>query len=460
MKGDDTMSYMNASNSEYFPLFVATDVDAITDQEIIRMISEHMTYVPRYQLLEDYYLGKHEILNRELSSEDKPNNQPIANYPRLIVDTRTGYFSGKPVSYKSVDSDKEDAETLELYNEIMRYNDEHDENAELTKLTGIFGYAFEIHYTDENADTNFVHISPKEMFVVYNDSLKPEIVMAVRYYIYTDVSTKERKFRAEIYKDSEVITAEGRSKGEAFDKAEKQEHYYGRVPVIEFMNNEEKQGDFETVINLIDSYELTLADSVNEINYMNDAYLVIKDVTVEDDDISDMKNNRVINLQGEGEAQWLVKSVNDTHIQNTLNRLDEDIHKFSYTPNMDDEAFGSASGTALKFRLYSLESTISVKERKFAKSLNNRIDLILGYEETRSGNTYDADSIIPVFSRNIPVNTKEQVEIASMLQNLVSKETLLAQLPMIEDAKSELDKVAEERETQYANFIDDNPDEE
>lgn len=57
-------------------------------------------------------------------------------------------------------------------------------------------------------------------------------------------------------------------------------HYYGEVPVIIYLNNEEMKGDFENVISIVDSYDKSQADSANDFEYFTDAYLVLKDITV------------------------------------------------------------------------------------------------------------------------------------------------------------------------------------
>lgn len=55
-----------------------------------------------------------------------------------------------------------------------------------------------------------------------------------------------------------------------------QQHYFGAVPVTEFWNNEEQQGDFEQQISLIDAYNVLMSDRVNDKEQLVDAILKIK----------------------------------------------------------------------------------------------------------------------------------------------------------------------------------------
>ena len=57
---------------------------------------------------------------------------------------------------------------------------------------------------------------------------------------------------------------------------------------------------------------------------------------------------------------------------------------------------------------------------------------------------FDYASVTPFFKRNIPVNITETVQLVQALTGVVSTETLLAQLPFIEDVQIEMEKLEEE----------------
>jgi SPP1 family phage portal protein len=76
--------------------------------------------LPRYKHLQAYYEGRHDILNKTVSDESKPNNKLVNDYPGYIVDLITGYFMGKPVAYSSKSGN--DA-YLQALQDIFDYND-------------------------------------------------------------------------------------------------------------------------------------------------------------------------------------------------------------------------------------------------------------------------------------------------------------------------------------------------
>ena len=218
------------------------------------------------------------------------------------------------------------------------------------------------------------------------------------------------------------------------------------VPIVVYNNNEEEIGDFESVISLIDAYDKMESDSLNDFEYFVDAYLCLSGLVADTDDISTMKENRVLLLDSDSDAKWLIKDTNDTNIENVKSRLDADIHKFSKVPDISDEAFsGNSSGVAIKYKTLPMENVVAIKERKFKKGLQRRIELIFAIMSKTSG-AYDWRSIDITFTRNLPTNETEIANVVNSLKDIVSEETLLAQIPFVEDVQDELEKVKKERE--------------
>ena len=96
------------------------------------------------------------------------------------------------------------------------------------------------------------------------------------------------------------------------------------------------------------------------------------------------------------------------------------------------------------YKLLGLEQLAVKKERKFKKSLQRRLEIICRYLNFL-GNNYDWRDIDIKFQRNLPVNDKENVEIVTMLQNIVSKQTALSHLKIIDNVQTELEKIEEEK---------------
>ena len=98
------------------------DVRSFTEGDIRKLIELSNQSIGRYENLENYYAGKHKILEHFKSDPNVPNNKLINNMPKYITDTATGYFMGKPVTYSA-----KDESYMESLQQIFDYNDEQDE---------------------------------------------------------------------------------------------------------------------------------------------------------------------------------------------------------------------------------------------------------------------------------------------------------------------------------------------
>ena len=218
------------------------------------------------------------------------------------------------------------------------------------------------------------------------------------------------------------------------------------VPIAIYKNNEEELGDFESVISLIDAYDKLESDSLNDFEYFVDAYLALYGFTAEPEDVKKMKENRVLLMDEGTSAEWLIKDTSDSHIENIKNRIDADIHKFAKCPNMADKEFASnASGVAIKFKLLGTENKVAIKERKFKRGLQQRLELLANINGVIASG-FDWRAIDIIFTRNIPSNDTDIANMVNALSDVVSKETLLAQIPFIEDVQAELDRLDKEKE--------------
>lgn len=415
-----------------------TDKEELSIEDIQKFIKKHKAESIRYIKLQKYYEDKHDILDHT-SRDGQPNNKIVNPYPKYITDMLVGYFVGQPISYTS----KEEDGLLEDLQAIFDYSDEQEENLELAKICSIKGKAYELLYRDEDAQIRFNEFGPDQMFVIYDMTISPSIKFAIRYY---DVGEGNDKITyAEVY-DKEVCTL---YKGKDSDLSLEQitPHTFKDVPVIEYVNNKEEQGDFEQVITLIDAYNKAQSNTLNDMDQFTDAYLILVNMAGTDSDrIDELKRNRVMLLDDDGDAKWLIKEINDAWVENYKDRVRRDIHKFSYTPDMQDESFGNnLSGVSIRYKILAMEQIRSNKERKFKKGLQRRIELICNSLSLEKN--IDLFTNINIkFANTLPQNIYELSQTIKNLSPYLSSETLLNQLPFVENAKEELEKKKAEDE--------------
>lgn len=425
-------------------MITLNNIEELNEKTILRIVEKHRTTVlPRLLKLERYYLTQNDILRRTMTDSSKPNNRIANAYASYITDTLVGYFLGEPISYSS--NDEEKMKELQL---ILEYNDEADENIKLAKSCSIFGIGYELlYFSDEEKIIRFTSISPKEGIPIFDKTISNELIGFIRYYDDYDVVADKTETVIEVITDTTHTIYRQKNAGVGqLVLEDSYNHYFGMVPVAIFKNNDEEVGDFEPVLSLIDAYDKMESDSLNDFEYVADCYLCLYGFTAEEDDIKRMKENRVLLMDEGTNAEWLIKDVNDTTAENQKKRLDQDIHKFSKCPNLNDENFaGNSSGVALEYKTLGTENLVSIKERKFKRGLQQRIELISALNSIL-GDGFDWRSIEIHFTRNLPINEEDIANMVDKLNGVVSNETLLAQLPFVEDPQEEMRKVEEEKQ--------------
>ena len=423
------------------PIFI-TDKERLELDNVQNILDEHQWFKEKYRINVKYYEGYHDILNRTMKDPNKPNNKIVINLPAFTTDTRVGYFSGEPLTFSS-----EDDNVTDTINNILDYNDYQDINTELDRLSSIYGHAFLILYLDKEGNIRLATETADNMIIVYDNTLSKNIVGAIRYYYYTDSADKEQKVYMTVYNKDTIEYYNGKIGVPELVGSE--ENFFNDIPVVEFLENEDRKGCFEDAISIVDAIEKIVSSSVNEVEYFDNAYLHLKNLAgTEKEDVDDMKENRVLLTEDDGDAEFLTKDINDSYIQNILDRLTNEYHRVTKTPNLTDEKFANnTSGVSLKFKLFTLEKDMSKKESKWKKSVQRMLELICNILNIKAANI-DYRSIKVTFTRAMPSNTLETAQTIAQLAGMVSNETLIAQLDFIDNPKKELDIIKKEREEQ------------
>lgn len=418
-------------------------LDEMSPQLILALVDKHkQKEVSRIKRLKSFYIGQSDIKKRSMADPSKPNNKIDNPFGAYITDTITGYFTGKPVTYSS--NDDLLMAKLQLVYDI---NQEQTHNSKLSKMLSITGTAYELLYMNEANEIKFSLLDPEEVFMIYDNSIESKPLAAVRFYEVQNYVTDEVVNHIELYTAQQVQYFI--QDGSKLKLMNEYTHYFKEVPVIQYFNTDEATGDYEKVMDLINGYNLAVSDTANNLDYFSDSYLVLKGVDIDPGDLAHMKQNRVMLLAENGDAQWLTKGQIDMQIEEYKVRLKDDIFTFSQVPNMADETFGSAtSGESLKYKLFSLENAVSIKERNFTQGLEQRIKLIVNMFNIKGSSHHHTD-IVMKYTRNLPSNISELSDLVVKLQGVLSDKTLMSLLPFVEDPGFEI----ELRETEKAGSL-------
>ena len=410
-----------------------------------KLLDEHKAEAKRYNQRQEEYESKHKILDAPQKPNHKPDNRIVVNFCKYIVDTFNGFFIGIPVKVTAKDDN-----VAAFVDATDAYNDQDNKNAELSKIMSIHGKGYEMYFTDEESELCTAYLSPAEAFMVFDDSILKRPMFFVRRF--TDYEGNEF---GSVSNDLAVrhFTITGGVKW----TDEWMPHYFPGVPATEFLENAEEQGLFEPVMTNINAYNKAISEKANDVDYFADAYLKVLGVALDDDGVKHIRDNRIINFEGDNSEKLVVefmgKPESDTAQENLLNRLERLIFQNSMVANISDENFGTSSGIALKYKVLAMMNLFQNKKRKFTSGLNRRYKLMFGHPASK----VPADAWKQLdyqFTPNLPANLLEEAQVAAGMEGIVSHETQLKVLSVVDSVQDELEKIEEENKATEQTVVD------
>ncbi|HFU6610042.1 TPA: phage portal protein [Bacillus paranthracis] len=422
----------------------------------------------RLQRLYEYYMGRHAICEKPNRGEGYKTYRVVHNYPQYVATISTGYFMGMPVSYIS-----EDKDALEPALDIMEDNDGQTVDYDNALDMSIYGRAFRLFYTDEKGELNFKDLDPKNVIVIDDGKVKESLTDAI-YFSENLNANNNVDVRMFVYDKEQMVEYYFEAKMEWFKTSESgfnsadieipykvvneethnitDEEGNPKLPIIKFKNNKFELGDYEPHLSLIDAYNDLVSGNMEDLSDFTDAFLKLVNMNETDmDDIKRLKEEKVLMLDENGDADWLIKQVNPEFVNSMKDRLEADIHKYTFVPNMNDANFGgNLSGVAIKYKLLALEQVRGQKERMFNKALTDQLAIIKGYlDRTKpSGKSFELKDVKLQFTPNLPPNFLEEADLVTKLRTAgLPDEYVYAKLSDVQDVEHILEmKKSQEEE--------------
>lgn len=396
------------------------------------------------QKYRNYYDGKQDILRKNYADKSKPCNKVVKNYCHSIVNNYQGYIAGIPVAYSSNDD-------ISALMDVFQYNDIENADSELLRNALIYGVAYEICYIDEDTKERFKVIDSRECIPVYDDTINADLLYMIRYYRKPSyVPDQETRWIVEVYSAANVKRYECNLSFSSFGLIEELPHYFQQVPFTEFRLNEDKASVFAQVMVMQDAYNELLSSEIDDFQAFVDAYLILKGVGADVEDIASMRENRVIQVDVDDNVEYLTKNISDTQIENMLTNLNDSIHVIANSPDFNDEKFMATSGIAMRYKLVGFENTSAGIVANMTKAIQRRIELLYTVMGLIKGDKFKDVEIR--FTRNLPVDNTEIVNTVNSLRGLVSDQTLLSLLPFVNDVDAELEALSQQKADMVAMY--------
>lgn len=428
------------------------DGQPITGIQIAEMVAEAKVRHQEQNRLYERYKGSKTgvpIFTREypIADTSKVNNKIANDFFSDIVDTKTGYMAGQPITYEY-----EDDTITKTIDDFNKRNSISDLDSESIKMAAIAGYSARYCYIDKEGEVGIINVPPWETIFISDELGVTDAEYAIRYY---PVEIDGNKFTKAEFMEPDRITYWIRQEDQfkkddpfILDVTESPNpfpHLLGGCPLICFPNNEEMQGDCEKVLSLIDGYDKTLSDVNSEIEQFRLAYLALYGINADEETLKKMRQTGAISIpETDGRAEFITKDLNDTIVENHLNRLESHIYMFAKSVKITDESFAAnASGVAMKYKMFGLESKCITTERKFTKALYRMFEVLAGYFDKR-GVSFDPWEFKFTWVRNFPLDLLSEAQSTVQLKGMVSEETRLAQLTFVNNVQEEIEKMQQD----------------
>lgn len=407
------------------------------------------------------------IFHRKFEDPSAINNKIANDYFSELINTKVGYFAGAPFSYsysQLAETDKDenpfsDDETIpqtqadiDNANKVIERftirNNIADKDLEITKLAEICGYAGRLLYINTEGDESIKVINPWECVILARDEIT-EPSYGIWYYEeeYIIYGMSKQVRTIEFYNATDCYIFEDGLQGWILKDQFK--HMFDYCPLQGIPNNREMLGGAEKVLSLIDGIDRTVSDCNSEIEAFKLAYLLVYGVQLDDKTLQEAKRTGCFNIPPmgatESKIEYLTKQINDTFVENHLNRLEKNIYKFAQTPDMNELATAGISGVAMKLKLFGLETRTVMFERKFQAAAMYMWKVLCSAWRKKQINV-DYTEIIMEFKRSMPVDLAYEADTLSKLNGLVSQHTSLGLCSFVDSPDYELELMEKEKD--------------
>lgn len=412
------------------------DLNRIDHKNFISlMYNFYLSELPQYQKMYEYYKGNTDAMKNYKNISERSNLKTNTNYFKKFVKEEVSYTIGNPITYENLNND----DFLSKLNLILS-SSKKNHDSDLMKYLVLFTKVFEIYGYNENGFnmkistplTGYSYLDENDKVLFYIET-RIEHLDVDRYFI--DVYTKKYIFHL----------------NESFEQIKPPtKHRFGEVPVSVGILTEELYEDslYKDIKGLQDAYETNLSDLNNEISDFRNAYLKMLGCEMSENDLKKAKELGIIQSnEKDVDINWLIKEINDSFVQNTLDRCKDDMYQIACHINHNEKMQSNLSGDLMRNRQIVLETKCTLQINSHKEIIANRLRFICNYLNYLEGTNYDYKKVKIIYTPNIP---RDDLATAQMLSQtptgIISKKTARSRYSFIADLDAEEKQVEKEYE--------------
>lgn len=403
---------------------IFTNKQEITAENVAEVLENALAAdshnVREINYLYDVYRGIQDIKDKQKIVRPQVNNKVVVNLANYIVTFKDAYLLSSPVQYIAATGEDEISEAVDELNNFMYAEDKESKDKRLVNWMHICGVAPRMvlpnpdyDRDDESSPALIYALDPREAFVVYYSGIGRRPLAGVLkqydedgeqiYYVYT----KDGMYTVQKNKVTDFA---------AYD--------YGRVPIVEYVNNSARIGAFEVVLppmNAVNTLESNRIDNV--VDFVN-AYDVFKNCEIDQKTYSELTaGGQAIMIRStmglDASVTRITSELNQTGIQTNIDDLLAYIDVICGLPNRNGGSSTSDTGTATIYRdgWADAESRADDTEKLFIESEKEILKLMLKIFKEKTDIDLSLKQIKVKFTRKNLANIQSKAQVLCELLN-------------------------------------------
>lgn len=396
----------------------------------------------------------------------KANNKAKHSYLQELVNQCTNYLAGKPMK---IDYKKEFAEKHKDEVDNQLYRDNNFLGFLQKNIDYIQRYGKTFMRIVKNEDKiKFVTYDPKEIIMFYDEFDEP--ILAIRYFSKEELDEKKKGLvkvhYAEVFDNKHKITFKKTKKG-LWEKGTKELVYANKItysdeegneiksemtsldipvfPIIEWKFNDECVPTLANIKDFIDLQDTNLSDLANNVEDIQDAIWILENYNGQNlkEFMEDLKLKKAVKVGMGGNARPETVNIPIEARAKLYELCDKNIYKFGFGINFSErDSLGNVTGVALKWSYAPLEQKANAIENNGQEPLNNFFNILFAL----MGLKYDSNDLEFIFDRTMIANEQEQTTTVMSASKVLSRKTVLSNLPMVKDVEEEMEELDGEDE--------------
>ena len=372
--------------------------------------------------LYDVYRGIQDIKDKVKIVRPQVNNKVVVNLANYIVTFKDAYLLSSPVQYIAATGEDAVSKAVDELNNFMYEEDKESKDKRLVNWMHICGVAPRMVLPNPDYDKNdgegspalLYALDPREAFVIYYSGLgrRPMAGVLKQY----DEDGEQIYY---VYVKNGMYTV---AKNKVVDFAA---YDYGRVPIVEYINNAARIGAFEVVLppmNAVNTLESNRIDNV--VDFVN-AYDVFKNCEITKETYDNLTaGGQAIMIRStmglDASVTRISSELNQTGVQTNIDDLLEYIDVICGLPNRNGGSSTSDTGVASQYRdgWVDASSRASDTEKLFVSSEKEILRLILKIFSEKTEINLSLREVQVKFTRDNLSNVQSKAQVlVSVLDN-------------------------------------------